>query len=158
MNITDTIIGLLRKKLALFSEFEHYTELLSECDIDCMSNYITNRTAIANQIDEISKSIIDACKTAEVTPAADSIVNNKCKFSEIPDNWKPVFEISQEIFGCANRCVEMNTHVTNRMILLREHLKQRICETQNTPKIKKYLSASGAANSQDADSIRTRRI
>lgn len=144
-NITELLM-LLEKRLSLFLELEDCTVKLNECDIDAMSDYITKRKAIANQIDEITKQISAACVIIRTTPPINDIITNRCDFGDVADNLKPLFYISQQTIASIGRCREHNNSALIRMKTLRKYLKRRIAETKNTPRIIKYLSASGAAN------------
>ena len=140
------LLMLLENRLALFLEFEDYTVKLNECDIDAMSNYITKREAIANQIDDITKQIEVCCVVIRTTPPIDDILANRCDFAQVPDDLKPLFSVSQQTIASVGRCRENNNSAMIRMKTLRKYLKRRIAETKNTPRIIKYLSALGAAN------------
>lgn len=140
------LLMLLENRLSLFLEFEEYTAKLNECDIDAMSNYITKREAIANQIDDISKQIEVCCVVIRTTPPINDILANRCAFGDVPEELRPLFSVSQQTIASVGRCRENNNSAMIRMKTLRKYLKRRIAETKNTPRIIKYLSASGASN------------
>lgn len=146
LNNIDELLMLLENRLSLFLEFEEYTAQLNECDIDAIGNYITKRAAIANQIDDVTRRITAKCETLSTTPAINDIISNKCSFGEVPEELKPLFAASQQTIAAVKRCQEHNDSALIRMQTLQEYLKRRIAETKNTPKIIKYLSASGAGN------------
>ncbi|MFV0498297.1 MAG: hypothetical protein ACK5L0_09070 [Candidatus Fimivivens sp.] len=142
--LVKNILLLLVKKQALFLEFERYTNLLAVCDDEFIDNYITKRTDVANEIDNVTDQISSLAKTAIVTPPIDSILSNSCNFSEVPSQWQAIFLEAQKIKGTISRCIEANYHALERMIALRDHLKERIVQNNNTPRIIKYISTSGA--------------
>lgn len=144
MDIAVNLQTLLTEKLELLLSYERYTELLTECDVSAISDYITKRSELANRIDILSNNISVLCEEAKVTPPAGDIIFNRCTFSSVPEDWKPVFLISQSIIACVSRCIEANDHAATRMTVLRAYFERRIRETNNTPKIVRYLSASGA--------------
>lgn len=144
MNIAVDLQNLLAEKLELLLNFERLTELLTECDVSAMNDYITKRRELANRIDIITDNILILCDKADITPCARDIIANKCDFSDVCDEWQPVFTLSQSILACVNRCIEVNDLAYSRMQALKNHFEKRIKETNNTPKIIRYLSASGA--------------
>ncbi|HWP51917.1 MAG TPA: hypothetical protein VN626_09520, partial [Clostridia bacterium] len=144
MQIAQSVSLLLEKKQELFLEFERYTNLLTTCDIDDMANYITKRATIANEIDNVTDQITELIKTSNVTPSAEAILSISCSYSEVPIQWQPAFLEAQKISGIVARCVEVNQQAQQRMYGMRDHLKDRIVQTKNTPRIIKYLSSSGA--------------
>lgn len=158
MQIVQDILLLLKKKQNLFLEFERYTNLLTICSIDDMNNYITKRADLANKIDNVTDQISELIKTVTITPSAQSILSNSCSYLEVPLQWQPVFTEAQNIKGIIARCIEVNQQVLIRMQDLRSHLKTRISQTKNTPRIIKYLSSSGVLQQEHSISIKNKRI
>lgn len=158
MQIAQEVSSLLQKKQALFLEFERYTNLLTVCDLDDMANYITKRADLANEIDNVTDQISELIKTADVTPSAKTILSNSCAYSEVPSQWQPAFLEAQKISGIISRCIEVNQQALQRMTDLRDHLKDRIVQTKNTPRIIKYISSSGVLQQERSVSIKNKRI
>lgn len=158
MLIMQNILSLLIKKQALFLEFEHYTNLLLVCDVDDMDNYITKRANLANEIDNVTVQISDLTKMATVTPSANAILDNSCSFSEVPLQWQAVFIESQKIHGIVSRCIEANLQALERMTEVRDHLKELIVQNNNTPRIIKYISTSGALQQESSFNIKNTQI
>lgn len=146
MNNIAELLELLNERLSLFLELEQCTERLNDCEIDDMGNYITKRTAIANQIDEVVKKIYALSADIDTEPPMEDIIKNRCAFRDVPEDLKPLFFVSQQTIASIRRSSESNEAAIIRMRTLREMLRKRISETKNTPRIKKYLSASGATN------------
>lgn len=157
MDNANKLLALLKNRLDMFLELEKCIIGLNECDIDVMKDYITKSGTISNQIDDISKEISSICCGMHTSPPIDDILSNRCYFSDVPDELKPLFSVSQQAIAAVNRCRELNQSAVIRMETLRGILKRRILETSNTPKIKKYLSASGAANADSHGFSRTRK-
>ncbi len=158
MQSVQKITSLLEKKLNLFLEFEHCTNLLTTCDIDDMANYITKRANLANEIDNVTDQIAEIAKSVRVSPAAEAILANSCAYSEVPLQWQPVFLEAQKIKGVIARCAEVNEQAFLRMSDMRNHLKERIVQTKNTPRIIKYLTSSGVLQQERSISIKNRKI
>ena len=158
MQIIQDIVVLLKKKLELFLEFERYTNLLTSCDIEDMADYITKRAELANKIDNVTDQISGLTKAVAVSPSAASILSNSCNFSEVPPQWQPVFLDAQNIRAAISRCVDVNQQALERMTDLREHLKDRIAQTKNTPRLIKYISSSGVVQQENSISVKDKRI
>lgn len=145
LNNISELLALLEKRLALFLEFEDCTAQLNECDIDAMENYITKRASIANQIDGLTEKIKAVAADIKTDPPIEDIISNRCGFGDVSQELIPLFLVSQQTIAAIKRSQEHNDSALIRMQTLREYLKRRLSETKNTPRIKKYLSASGAA-------------
>ncbi len=158
MQIIQDVIVLLKKKLELFLEFEHYTDLLTGCDIEDMADYITKRTELANKIDNVTDQLSELTQTIAVSPSVASILSNSCTFSEVPLPWQPVFTEAQRIRAVVSRCVDINQQALERMNDLREHLRDRIAQTKNTPRLIKYISSSGVVQQENGISVKNKRI
>ena len=158
MLIVQNILSLLTKKQSLFLEFERYTNLLLVCDVDDMDNYIIKRANLANEIDNVTVQISDLTKTATVIPSANAILDNSCSFSEVPLQWQEVFIESQKIYGIVSRCIEANLQALERMTEVRDHLKELIAQNNNTPRIIKYISTSGALQQESSFNIKNTQI
>lgn len=158
MQIVQNILSLLTKKQLLFLEFERYTNLLLVCDVDDMDNYIIKRANLANEIDNVTVQISDLTKTATVIPSATAILDNRCSFSEVPLQWQDVFIESQKLHGIVSRCIEANLQALERMTEVRDHLKELIAQNNNTPRIIKYISSSGALQQESSYNIKNTQI
>lgn len=158
MEITQNISALLETKLNLFLEYEQYTILLTECDIDVMEDYITKRSELANKIDFVTKQILGFCNAIDIVPSAKDIISNKCTYSSVPTQWQPIFLKAQQIIATVSHTIELNNQALQRMIDLRTYLKSRISDTQNTPRIIKYLNSSGAIQQERSISITSKKI
>lgn len=158
MQITQDVSLLLQKKYDLFLEFEHYTNLLTACDTDNMADYITKRNDLANKIDNVTEQITNLVKSVDITPSANSILSNRCRYSEVPASWQTLFLQSQQIAGVISRCIEINQQALQRMTQLSAHFKGRIADTNNTSRIIKYITSSGAIQQERSLSIKNQRI
>ncbi|WMJ82881.1 hypothetical protein ACS3UN_01435 [Oscillospiraceae bacterium LTW-04] len=158
MQIVKNILLLLIKKQELFLEFERYTNLLAVCDVEDMDNYITKRADLANEIDNVTDQISNLAKTVTVTPSIDMILSNSCCFSEVPSQWQEIFLEAQKIKGIVSRCIEVNLHALERMTELRDNLKELIAQNNNTPRIIKYISTSGALQQENSINITNTQI
>lgn len=158
MQIVHDILLLLTKKQSLFLEFERYTNLLAVCDVDDMDNYITKRANLAIEIENVTVQISDITKTTTVTPSANAILDNSCCFSEVPLEWQEVFLESQKIQGIISRCIEVNFQALERMTEVRDQLKELIAQNNNTPRIIKYISTSGALQQESSFNIKNTQI
>lgn len=158
MQIIQDVMLLLQKKLELFSEFEHYTNLLTGCDVNDMADYITKRTELANKIENVTDQISALSRDIALSPPISDILSNSCDFSEVPPQWQPVFLASQNIRAVISRCMERNQQALERMTELRDVLKARIAQAQNTPRLIKYISSSGAVQQEQGASVQDKRI
>lgn len=158
MQTVQNIIFLLKKKQDLFLEFEHYTNLLTTCDINDMANYITKRSDLANEIENVTGKIINLARADAVSPSVETILANNCAYAEVPLEWQPVFLEAQKLSGIIVRCIEVNEQALWRMSDMRSHLKERITQTKNTPRIIKYLTSSGAIQQERSISIKNKKI
>lgn len=158
MQMIQDVVLLLQKKLALFLEFERYTNLLTSCNMDDMADYITKRAELANEIDNVTDQISERTNAVAVSPSLDSILSNSCDFSELPPQWQPVFLEAQQIRAVISRCTDVNQQALERMIDLRDQLKERIAESKNTPRLIKYISSSGIVQQEQSISVKDQRI
>lgn len=158
MQTAENILQLLVKKQSFFLEFEHFTNLLSVCDVEDMSNYITKRTDLANKIDNVTDQISTFAESLDIEPSIDAILSNRCCFSEVPLQWQPIFLEAQKINGIVSRCIEVNLHALERMTELRNNLKTLIAQNSNTPRIIKYIETSGALQQERNISITNTQI
>ena len=158
MQMIQDVVLLLQKKLALFLEFERYTNLLTGCDMDDMADYITKRAELANEIDNVTDQISRLSNTITVSPPVADILSNSCNFSEVPPQWQLVFSEAQHVRAVISRCTDLNQQALERMIGLRDQLKDRIVEAKNTPRLIKYISSSGVVQQEQGISVKDQRI
>lgn len=158
MQMPQDVILLLQKKLELFLEFERYTSLLVNCEVDDMADYITKRAELANKIENVTDEISALTGPPAIFPDIAAILSNSCDFSEVPSEWQPVFSAAQRVRAAISRCLEINEQATDRMAGLRDQLKDRIAEARNTPRLIKYISSSGLIQQEQGISVKDRRI
>lgn len=140
MNIIDELIRLLNEKKELFIQYEIYTGRLTECPVEDIEEYITQRGALANQIDKITDAIKCLCAGEKNGDALLAAINNTCKYDEVTQEGRALFSKGQEIFSVISRISEQEKQITPRMEELRTELLGKIKNASNTPKIAKYLS------------------
>ncbi|MEG0304372.1 MAG: hypothetical protein RR576_04815 [Oscillospiraceae bacterium] len=138
MSSKTTILKLLQKKLELFTQYEKETDNLLSAPIDTMEDYITNRAAIANDIDAISCEIHNIFAANEDKILQDTVLC-KCNDSKVKAEHREIYEVSKQIYAIISRVQETEKQITESMKLTRAKLKERINDTKNTPKIARYL-------------------
>lgn len=158
MQMPQDVILLLQKKLDLFLEFERYTGLLINCNVDDMADYITKRAELANKIENVTDELSALTRPVAVFPDVAAILSNSCDFSEVPPEWQPVFSAAQRVRAVISRCLDLNEQAIDRMAGLRAQLKDRIAEAKNTPRLIKYISSSGLIQQEQGISVKDRRI
>ena len=146
MDVVDIISAALNRKNELFTEYEECTRALLECEVDSMSDYITKRTQLANEIDKIDVQILQICDDTPRGALLGDVVANRCAYEQVPAEWKSLFDGGQVVLGTISRVVELEGLALARMKELRAELKKKISESQNTPKIARYLTGLSDQN------------
>lgn len=148
MNKFDEIEALLTQKLDLFCQYEQQTDALINASEDCVDNYITNRDELAINIDTISQKILAALDKSD--KMLENAVYCRGSYSDFNPQQAHINDISSKIYACISRISEKNSLFTDNLSAQKDATMDKIKQSKNTPKIKKYL---GALGSQQNDSI-----
>ena len=143
MDVIGQVCILLEKKKEQFNEYERCTLEMLHCEADDVENYITQRGAIANEIDEITEEIGRICDNFPGGALLFETASAKVNFEDIPPEFGPVFEAGQQVRSVAYRISESEKQALERLTSLKEEARAKIRENQNLPRIKKYLSDLG---------------
>lgn len=128
----------LERKLSLFKQYERVTAAMLETDdLVVIENYITERSKLANQIDELD---VQVAEQLGEWPQASALLSGSAGEEEIPPELMPLRELCLEIMGLVRRIRLTNAEVTERCISMRDQSERSIRQSRNTPKISKYLS------------------
>ena len=147
---TAEMIGLLEQKKELFQTYEVCTRALFDCEIDAMSDYITKRADLAIEIDKIDARIQEICAQEQNGALLSDVAANRCNYADAPQEWVDVFLAGQAVLAVVGRLVEIEERVMEHMQGIQTDLKKKIADTQNTPKIAKYLTGPGNQNVTEA--------
>ncbi|MDL2252734.1 hypothetical protein LJC49_01495 [Ruminococcaceae bacterium OttesenSCG-928-I18] len=143
MDTIGQICVLLEKKKEKFNDYEKYTLEMLHCGADDIENYITQRAEIATEIDELTEEIGRICDGEANGDVFFRTASSKINYDEVPPELHPVFEAGQQVRSVANRILQSEKQVLERLESLKEEARSKIRENQNLPKIKKYLSDLG---------------
>ncbi|MDD3428656.1 MAG: hypothetical protein PHG02_01455 [Oscillospiraceae bacterium] len=140
MDVTTQLLQLLSQKQQQFETYKQYTQILLECDSEIMTDYITKREALANEIDAINKKINDICAAHPQQALLKEILLLHPNYSDVPAEFKPVFAAVQQIFAQINYITGLNSQIIQRAQNERDEAKAQLVEKKNTPKIVRYLT------------------
>ncbi len=143
MDIIQNICHLLNDKKDKFSEYEKLTIEMLHCNVDDLGNYITKRSKLANEIDEISAKIETLCLKEPKGDVYAKVSYAQLSFENVPVELQPMFELGQQVRGTMARILKLEPQVIQRLEGLKREAFQKIKENHNLPKIKKYLTNLG---------------
>lgn len=146
MNNIDEIKTLLSSKLELFVSYEQQTDALIDAQEDCVNNYITKRDELANNIDAITQKIIKCLEGGE--KALENAVYCRGNYADYSAEQAEINNISSKIYACINRISEKNTLIADSIAAQKDATLEKIRQSKNTPKIKKYLGALGSQQNE----------
>lgn len=158
MENVKIVSELLERLTQLFLEFERLTQLLNECEADTMVNYITTRDDLANDIKQVITELQSACEQAGGSPSAMDIVQNRCAFAAIPNEWKRVYQMGQQIRLLLGRIIDADKLAVKHAEQVRDYYKSRLADMKNTSKVIQYLSSSGAVQQERSAASTSKRI
>lgn len=150
LDTVGTICVLLDKRGKLFLEYEDLTQELLKCDVDDVEYYITQRNTLANAIDEVAEEIGRVCDAAPGGKVLFDAANARINFDSVPSELLPVFELGQNVRGIIARIGQTNQQVLERLQMFQNEARDKIRQSQNVPKIKKYLTDLGEKEGENS--------
>ncbi|MEG1630635.1 MAG: hypothetical protein RR423_00085 [Hydrogenoanaerobacterium sp.] len=140
MNTEEEIIGLLKEKKALFTEYKKCTDEMVQASVDTIEDYITKREQLANKIDKITFRITECCDGAKNAAELHRALQPSVCGGASGEDTKAVFAASQEVFALIKQISAQEPAIIKRMQQQRDELLVKIKKSHNIPKIAKYLS------------------
>lgn len=131
----------------LMIKYENITRKMIDCPVDDILGYTEKRQILSESISEIDNQIINMCNDSPLILAA---YKNKCDRSELDIDTIKVFDLRQEFNSSAFRVSAMESQITERIVILKSDLMNKIKKNNlgQNAKAAKYAGAgiSGGKN------------
>lgn len=146
-------LSLLAEKQRLFDQYEKVTDrLVSESDADAMGKYITERSDLAIKIDEIDEALRQ--ELSGWGAQGQAALSGKVEPETLPQELRPVAERCQAVMETVRSIRLKNSEAVARCEQMRDDSLQKIKESNQVPKIGRYLSSlSGEQNGNNFGSV-----
>lgn len=150
MNTLKELCQLLTQKWNVFMQYEKETAALLTCDIQELEKQIKIRQKLANEIDEIDKSITEQTQeNSEMQKQIKDAMSNSCARQALPEELQPVFDLAQQVFAVIHRVRRMESNAQERIKHEQTVILGKIkkLNRSSTAKASKYYTTSRAAQS-----------
>ncbi len=117
MSVMDEISALLEEKKALFEQYEELTRQMQICPAEELPSYTDKRGHLAQKIDKMDEKIYSLAQAQGEEWAAnfENAIRLKCRRSQLPEEFHPLFDTAQVFFGIGNRIREKELMIVERM-------------------------------------------
>lgn len=122
-----------------FLEYEKATIALLECEVDDVEHYITVRSEIAIEVDELREELAKICRNEDGGEVLYKAAMANIDFERVPSEYQSIFYEGQAVRSVMHRVSMTEKQVIARMERLRSEALEHIRQNQNMPKIKRYL-------------------
>lgn len=130
---------LLGEKSRLFGLYEQATDRLSNAQmVEDMEKEMQERETLANSIDEIDREVKYLLQPWG--QQATQLLTGQLATQELSSTLEPLVTVCGEIMERVRRIRLKNADIEARFVQLRQDSLQQIKNTQNQPKISRYLS------------------
>ena len=124
----------------LMVKYENITKQMLDCPVDDILGYTEKRQTLSEIITELDKQISDECIDSPIISAA---YKNKCARNELDESGMRVFDLRQKFNSIAFRVSGMEPQITERIIILKNDLMNKIKKNNSgqNAKAAKYAGA-----------------
>lgn len=151
--IAEEMIGLLRDKKKLFEEFEAVTEQMmtdSFEEIERILDCVEQRERLKEQVDGLDQKLGQCAMQSSEGESLIRASRNLCNYSELRQEFQPVFSAGQEIFRIISRIQNAEPQISKNMETMREALREKIKENKKNTKFTGYMNNMGLQASKGA--------
>ena len=148
MDTVTRLCSLLEEEKQQFLEYEQATLALLDCDADAAEQYITQRGALANQIDALIEEMARLCDGEPSGEVLLQAAKGSIDFERVPSEYHCVFYAGQAVRSVIHRIGQTEKQAMERLETMREDALSQIRRNQNLPKIKKYLTDLGSGQGE----------
>lgn len=117
----------------LMVKYENITKRMLDCPVDDILGYTEKRQTLSEIITELDKQISDECIDSPIISAA---YKNKCARNELDESGMRVFDLRQKFNSIAFRVSGMEPQITERIIILKNDLMNKIKKNNSGQKRK----------------------
>lgn len=136
----NRLVGLIEERNKLCREYEACSEEMLTCPYEEMADKLKRRSEIAKQIDAVNAVIKEMHEPdAEDGGTVRKAVDNSCDRSDLPDEYRKLFDMAQAGFASLNRVMNNEPLIAERMKMRKMQLDKKIRSMKNTSGILSYL-------------------
>ncbi len=143
----EIIIETQKRINILMSKYEEVTRKMLDCSVDDILPLTEKRQSIVNEVIVLDVQVKNECgENSEVLSA----YKNKCIRDDLPDSFKQIFDLRQDLNAITFRINSLEPEIKGRIEIIRDDLLEKIKKNNSgqNAKASKYAGAavSGGGN------------
>ena len=149
MNDLGPVLAAAEEKLKLIRQLERETNELLEAPFESLRSCLERRQATLEGYLEADRRLKELCSGSEKLGA---VIGLKCDFGSLPDELKPLLELSLSVRAAANRILRTEPEIAARLEREKAEILKNIesLNASSSAAANKYYRSFGTASGREA--------
>ncbi len=150
MENIERILDWMQEKKQLFLLYEIETKKLQVSEeeaIDQIQEALSVREELIGKINEIDKNIQEIFMQTQDGEVLKDVCQNRINYEETPIQYRPLYQVGQEIFQIIARIQQEDTFASTQMQDLMQKLQNRIKQNKQASRVSGYVKSMNYGSS-----------